>query len=147
MDMLNNLEPHWMWLIIGAVLATAEIIAPGFFLMWMAGAAVLTGLASLILPISMTLQITLFAVLSVAAVCAGRHWFKTNPIVSDDPKLNDRAARLMGQTVTVVEAIEGGAGRVKVGDSVWSAAGADAAVGARLKVTGIESGTLLVEAS
>ena len=45
------------------------------------------------------------AVLAVAAVYAGRRWFAMNPIESSDPNLNDRGARLIGETVTVVEAI------------------------------------------
>ncbi len=145
LDWLNGLEPHWMWLILGVILGTAEIVAPGFFLIWLAGAAILTGLAALVLPISMTLQIGLFSVLAIASVYAGRRWFADNPIVSDDPNLNDRGARLAGQVVVVVEAIENGTGRIKVGDSVWTAKGVDADVGARVKITGANGNVLLVE--
>jgi inner membrane protein len=145
MGVFNTLEPHWMWLIIGVVLGTAEIVAPGFFLIWLAGAAIVTGLAALVLPISMAIQIVLFSVLSVAAVYAGRHWFAQNPIQSDDPNLNNRAARLVGEIVTVVEPIEQGIGRVKLGDGVWTAKGNDAGVGTRLRVTGLEGGAVTVE--
>lgn len=145
-DWFHALSPHWMWLILGVVLGTAEIVAPGFFLIWLAGAAFLTGLVALFLPISMPLQIGLFALFSVASVYAGRRWFALNPIESADPKLNDRAARMIGQTVVVVDAIEGGEGRVKVGDGVWPAKGNDASVGARLRVVRIEDGVLVVEA-
>lgn len=146
-EWIETLDTHWFWLIAGVILAIAEIIAPGFFMIWLAAAAIVTGLLALILPISMTAQIALFAVLSVAAVYAGRRWFALNPIESSDPKLNDRGARLVGETVTVVEAIESGSGRVKVGDSVWNARGGDAAVGARVKVTGSDGATLLVESA
>ncbi len=145
MDTLNALEPHWMWLILGAILATAEIIAPGFFLIWLAAAAIATGLAALILPISMTIQIGLFAVLSIASVYAGRRWFALNPITSDDPKLNDRAARLVGEVVTVVDPIENGVGRVKLGDGVWKAKGANAPAGTALRVTGMDGASVTVE--
>ena len=47
--------------------------------------------------------------------------------------------------MTVVEAITGGEGRVKVGDSVWSAVGADAEVGARVRVVAAEGTVLRVE--
>jgi membrane protein implicated in regulation of membrane protease activity len=47
--------------------------------------------------------------------------------------------------VTVVEAITNGHGRVKVGDSVWSARGVDAAIGSRVRVTGADGAVLLVE--
>ena len=82
--------------------------------------------------------------LAIAAVYSGRRYYDRNPVDSDDPMLNDRTARLIGQTVTVVAAIEHGEGRVKVGDSVWTARGADAAVGSRVTVTGAEGNCLLV---
>lgn len=41
------------------------------------------------------------------------------------------APLFVGETVTVVEAISNGRGRVKVGDGVWIAKGPDAAVGKR----------------
>ena len=45
----------------------------------------------------------------------------------------------------VVEPIEGGSGRVKVGDSVWSATGPDAETGTRMKIVGAEGNRLAVE--
>lgn len=144
-EWVQSLTGHWFWLSLGVVLAAAEIVAPGFFLIWLAVAAIVTGLLAWVLPIPAALQLLLFAVLSVAAVYAGRRWFKLNPIESDDPKLNDRGARLVGETVTVVEAIDGGNGRVKIGDSVWSARGPDAPVGARMRVTGADGSTVRVE--
>ncbi|KEY97856.1 membrane protein, partial [Sphingomonas sp. BHC-A] len=68
-----------------------------------------------------------------------------NPVDSQDPLLNDRAARLVGEVVTVVEPIDNGRGRVKVGDGVWSCRGPDAPVGARVRVTGAEGSVLTVE--
>jgi hypothetical protein len=90
-------------------------------------------------------QLILFALLAMAAVYAGRHWYERNPVASADPRLNDRTARLIGQTVTVVDAIRGGEGRVKVGDGVWAARGPDAEEGARVRVIGAEGTCLRVE--
>ncbi len=144
MDWLNTLEPHWFWLILAALLATAEMVIPGVFLIWFAAAAAVTGVAALLLPIGTIAQGVLFAILSVVAVYAGRRWFATNPIVSADPLLNDRGARLIGEIVSVVDPITNGRGRVKVGDSVWNARGADAAVGTQVRVTGSDGSVLLV---
>ena len=140
-----GIDPHWVWLILAGVLGIAEIIVPGIFLIWIGLAALVTGLVTLALGISEPLQFALFAMLAIAAVFAGRRWFALNPIESSDPLLNDRAARLVGETVTVVEAIAGGEGRVRVGDGVWPAKGADAPLGARLRVIGIDRGLLRVE--
>jgi inner membrane protein len=145
MDWLNTLEAHWLWILIGVLLGAAEILIPGFFLIWFAIAAIVTGILAFLLPISAAVQIGVFAVLAIATVYAGRRWFASNPIVSNDPRLNDRGARLAGEIVTVVEAIDHGTGRVKVGDSVWTARGVDAGVGERVRVTGADGSVLLVE--
>jgi membrane protein implicated in regulation of membrane protease activity len=139
------LQDHWLWLIAAAVLGIAELVVPGVYLIWIGLAALITGLAALLLPLPVAAQFGLFAVTAFAAVYAGRRYLKENPIVSDDPKLNDRSARLVGSIVTAVEAVDSAHGRVKVGDSVWSARGADAAVGDRLRVTGSDGNVLLVE--
>lgn len=139
-----DLDPEWWWLIGAAVLGIAEILVPGVFLIWLAAAAAITGFAAL-LGIPLAFQFGLFALLSLAAVSVGRRWYAANPVASSDPLLNDRTARLIGDTVVVVTAIEDGHGRVKVGDSVWSARGEDAPEGARVRVTGAQGTCLLVE--
>jgi membrane protein implicated in regulation of membrane protease activity len=142
---LGGLAPHWWWLLAAAVLALVELVAPGIFSIWIAAAAALTGAAVLALDLPFAFQLALFALLAIAAVYAGRHWYERNPVRSDDPHLNDRTARLVGQTVTVVGALRGGEGRVKVGDSVWTARGADAEEGSQVRVTGADGGCLRVE--
>ncbi len=145
MTALLALPDYWLWLIAGAVLAIAEMIAPGVFLIWIGAAAALTGIAALVLPIGTTAEALIFATSSVAAIYAGRDFLTRNPIVSTDPLLNDRGARLVGSVVTAVEPVDSLGGRVKVGDSVWSAKGAAAQPGDRLRVTGTEGQVLLVE--
>ena len=86
-----------------------------------------------------------FAVAAVVAVYAARRWFQRNPVASPDPLLNDRAARLIGTLVTVVEPIAADRGRVRVGDGVWNAAGVDAVPGETVRVIGANGTTLLVE--
>ena len=142
---MSGIEPHWLWLIVGALLAIAELMVPGVFLVWLAAAAALTGLATLLFGIGPPFQFLLFCLFSLASVYFGRRWYSANPVESSDPLLNDRAARLVGETVVVVAAIENGRGRVAVGDSVWPARGADAAVGARVKVVGADGTCLRVE--
>ena len=145
MTIATLLEDHWAWLVFAAPLGIAEVMIPGVFLIWIAIAAAITGLAALALPIGLPLQLLIFAALSIAAVWAGRRWYVDHPVASTDPLLNDRTARLIGQTVTVVEPIVGGEGRVKVGDSVWTALGPDADVGARVRVIAAEGTALRVE--
>jgi membrane protein implicated in regulation of membrane protease activity len=141
----EDLGAHWIWLTVGLLLAIAELLAPGVFLIWLAAAAALTGLGALAFGLPLAFQFGLFALLAILAVHAGRRWYANNPVESSDPLLNDRGGRLVGETVTVVSAIENGRGSVRVGDSVWLARGEDADVGAQVRVTGADGACLLVE--
>lgn len=145
MDWLNDIDPHWSWLAIGLVLAAAEMAVPGVFLIWMALAALVTGVVCWFVPIGLPLQIVLFAVLAIVSVFAGRRWLVRNPVEPADPKMNDRGARLVGETVVVTSVIEGGSGRVKCGDSEWLAKGPDAEPGTRMRVAGHDGAVLMVE--
>ncbi|WP_395636188.1 NfeD family protein [Sphingorhabdus sp.] len=144
-EWLDTISTHWFWLSLGLLLGVAELVAPGFFLMWLGLAALIVGGLDYFLPITVAYQVAMFAILSVLTVFAGKKFLQKNPIETEDANLNDRGARLTGEIVTVVEAITNGHGRVKVGDSVWSARGVDAAIGSRVRVTGADGAVLLVE--
>ena len=141
---LYGLDAHWFWLIGAALLGILEVFIPGIFLAWLSAAAVLTGILVALLPLSLPFQFALFGLFAMAAVFGGRRHYERNPVPSSDPMLNERTARLIGQKVLVVTAIEGGEGRVKVGDGVWTARGPDAPAGARVTVTGADGNCLTV---
>ena len=145
MNALDGIQAHWLWMIAGVALGIAEMVLPGVYLMWIGGAAFITGVIALALPIGLTAQFLIFSALALGAIYVGRRFLAKNPISSADPLLNDRGARLVGSIVTAVEPVDAQQGRVKVGDGVWSARGADAAVGDRLRVTACDGGVLLVE--
>ena len=145
MEWFQTLDPFWVWLALGLFLAAAEILVPGFFLMWLAGAALLTGIVAFIFPAQVPLQIVLFALLSIVMVFAGRNYFRRNPIEEVDPKMNRRGMRLAGEIATVVVPLDGGTGKVKHGDSEWLAKGCEAAVGERVRISGSDGAVLIVE--
>ena len=140
-----DLEPHWIWLLAATVLGIAEILVPGVFLIWLAAAAAVTGLVALVFGIPVAFQFLVFALLAIAFVYGGRRWYSSHPVESSDPLLNDRLARLKGETLVVVDSIENGRGRVRVGDSVWQCRGPDCAAGERVRVVGTEGACLRVE--
>lgn len=77
-------------------------------------------------------------------------WAWARPAVgkSDEPTLNRRGAELIGQIVLVVEPIEAdGRGKVRAADTVWAAEGVTAAVGKRVRVTGVKGTVLTVAAT
>ena len=116
------------------------------FLIWLAGAALLTAVLAFALPIAVPLQVVIFAAASIVAVFLGRNYLRSNPVEEADPKMNRRGARLVGEVARVTQAIEAGSGRVHLGDTEWLARGPDAAVGTKVRVTGSDGAVLLVEA-
>jgi membrane protein implicated in regulation of membrane protease activity len=143
-DWLGGISPPILWGVLALVLATAELLAPGVFLIWVAIAAGLTAATALLLPLAAPFQLLAFAIFCALSVSGGRLWYLANPADSADPKLNDLAARLVGRTVVVSEAIAGGQGRVSVDDGSWRATGPDAPPGARMAVLDVDGSTLIV---
>ena len=143
--MFDNLEPGWIWAIAGILLLIAEIIAPGFFLVFVGAAAVATGLFTLLFDLGTAPQLALFALYSVLAVMVGKRWYAEPNKTDENVRLNEPARRLVGKTVTVVEAVDEHGGRVRVGDGEWNARGGPAEPGERVKVTAVEGNCLLVE--
>ena len=141
-----NFEPEWLWLIGGIVLLCAELIAPGFFLIFVGAAAILTGIAAFLIGIPVALQLALFAIVAFLSVrIGGRRAYAARYDHSSDPLLNNRAGRLLGQVVIVSQAVDRSGGRVRVGDSEWSARGGPAAVGDRVRIVDIDGNCLKVQ--
>lgn len=145
MNLIDGIEPHWLWLALGLLLAIGEMTMPGVFLIWLAGAALITGLVTWMIPLGLVLEVLLFAVLAIVSVFIGRNYLRSNPIAEADPKLNRRGDQAVGETVVVTQVIEGGQGRVKLGDSEWLARGPDAEPGTRMRVAGHDGAVLMVE--
>jgi membrane protein implicated in regulation of membrane protease activity len=84
----------WHWWILALALIIIEMMAPGFFLMWIGGAAAVTGLVTMIAPsLPWQAQFVLFGVLAIASVVGARYYFKRNPIETTDSTLNNRGAQ------------------------------------------------------
>jgi membrane protein implicated in regulation of membrane protease activity len=140
------IDPEWLWLIGGVLLLIAELIAPGFFLVFIGGAAIATGVISMLVPLSLPLQLAIFAALAyLSARIGGRRAYAMKFDYSPDPFLNDRVKRLLGRVVVATQPIDSNGGRVRVGDSEWSARGGPAAVGDRVRIVDIEGNCLKVE--
>ena len=143
--MPDNLEPGWLWMIGGILLLIAEVIAPGFFLVFIGAAALATGAFTLLFGLGLPAQLTLFTIYALVAVMIGRRMYANAATEGSDPLLNDRSARLVGKSVTVIEAVDEHSGRVRVGDSEWSARGGPGRPGDRVRITGVDGNCLLVE--
>jgi inner membrane protein len=117
-----NIEPHWLWIGAGLVLAALEMLVPGVYLIWLALAAIATGVLVLAGEPSVPMQIVSFVSLSLIFAFSAKRWLRDKPIESSDPLMNQRAARLVGQTATVTQA------------------------GTRVRIAGVSGACLTVEA-
>jgi membrane protein implicated in regulation of membrane protease activity len=136
----------WHWWILAVLLGIVEMVAPGFFCIWLAGAAALTGLIVLAIPsLGWEAQIVIFAVLAMLSLVAwhrlGRRLIKTG----GESTLNRRGEQLIGRTVVLTEAIVNGRGTARVNDSIWRVEGGDLPAGSNVTITGVEGTILRVE--
>ena len=92
---------YWHWLVLGMLLMAAEMIVPSFTLLWFGAAAVLTGLALILMPLSLTVQISIWAILSILLTFL---WFKfLKPLSVDKTKAGLPDASIIGETGQVIK--------------------------------------------
>jgi len=72
-------------------------------------------------------------------------WAHPTVSKSDQPNLNRPAAQLVGRVLIVAEAIEGGRGKVRVGDTLWPVEGPDTPAATEVRVTAAKGTVLVVE--
>ena len=86
----------------------------------------------------------------VFAVSAFGWWFwreyRVQRADMDSPMSPHRAGeRFIGQVVTLPDGIQDGSGRVKLGVRQWRLRGPNVPAGARVRVTGVDGSTLIVD--
>lgn len=145
MDFFGDLGAAWAWLAAGLTLAALELAVPGVYLIWLAVAAIATGALTFVLDWGTTYQVINFVFLALIAAYSAKRFLRDRPIESSNPMLNNRGGSMIGQSAVVVQAIEGGEGRVKLGDSEWIGRGEDCAVGTRVVITATKGPILTVE--
>ena len=140
-----GLSDGWLWAIGGLVLLIAEMLAPGFFLIFIGAAAILTGLVTLTFGLTLPLQLLVFVAAAGVAVFIGRKRYEETPNVDLDNRLNNPGRRLEGKVATVVAIIDEHGGRVRLGDSEWTARGGPAQAGERVRIVAVDGNCLIVE--
>ena len=134
------------WAAVALVLVAAETLAPGAFLLWMGFAAAAVFLAVLLVPgIPVLAQVAAFVVLSFVSIQIYRRWFRKSGRQSDQPLLNRRAQQNVGLVAPLDQAIQGGRGRVKIGDAFWVVEGPDLPAGTPVRVVAVDGMVLKVQ--
>ena len=137
---------YWHWLILGGVLLLVEVAAAGFFFLWLAVAAAITGLVVLVFPdLGWQYQLMLFSGLSVISIAVFRRYQRNNPEPTDQPALNRRGEQYIGRSFTLEQPITNNVGVIRVDDSTWRISGADLPAGASVRVVGADGVILKVE--
>jgi inner membrane protein len=130
------------WLVVGFLLCAAETLAPGAFLIWIGAAMLIVGVVEFFWPLEITAQLFLFAALVVVLVIVGRRVYGSLDQRSPSQPLS-RAENLVGKEFFLDQPIVRGFGNIRVDDSIWRVTGEDMGAGAKVRVTGVEGGSLL----
>jgi membrane protein implicated in regulation of membrane protease activity len=136
----------WLWLLVGVILAIAEVFTSTFVLiMFAVGAFAAAAVAALGLPI--WLQAAAFAAVSVAAVMGVRPVIQRHLHTSSDPAPLGLAS-IEGAAGLVLERVDTDHGLVKIEGEMWSARPYDSKQviepGERVHVVEIKGATALV---
>ncbi|MEM7330401.1 MAG: NfeD family protein [Pseudomonadota bacterium] len=141
----------WHWLALALILFSVEMMTGTWDLLWVSIAAAFTSAFAAFAPSGIAGwegHLVFFAIASVILFIVGRTVFKSmRENVEEHPTLNKRMAGTLGQRGVVADDFAGGLGRVKLGDTEWSAQstdGANLASGAAVIVEATEGNTLKV---
>ncbi len=143
----------WNWFILATALFLLETIIPGVHFVWFSVAAALVGIAAIGLTelgpeaasyFGWQAQIIVFALTAMVTVFWVRRYAGPLASKSDLPNLNERSAQYIGRSVQVAEAISGGRGKVRIGDTLWIAEGPDVAAGQTMTVVAAKGSVLVV---
>jgi membrane protein implicated in regulation of membrane protease activity len=132
----------WHWMVLAVLLAAAETMVPGAVAIWFAAAAAAIGLLMVVIDIPWQWQLIGFGVLGMVALLLFRSYRKRYPQADEQPNLNLRGQQYVGRELVLIEAIEQGSGKARLGDGVWKVSGPELPAGARVRVVGVD-GTIL----
>lgn len=138
---------HIIWLCFGGLLLAAELLGASGYLLWSGIAAALVGILTWLFPLSWEQQSLTFAVLTLLVAWLWWKWLShRQSLSSSSGALNQRGKQLLGMQATVIEPMQNGFSRVKIGDSTWRVSATEALnVGDNVVVIGLDGITLQVK--
>lgn len=150
MDLSQMEIVYWYWLLLGIVLAGAEMFLASFTLLWFGLGALVVGLLLLIFPsMSLSFQIVLWIIFSCA--CAVFWFWYFQPRMVDKTKAGIAREAAIGESGTVIKLpLDGQRGTVRfttpiLGDDEWAfICEQDIQVGDRVFIKDFSGNTLIV---
>jgi inner membrane protein len=146
MDALTNVTV--IWFVAGFALFMLEFVAPGFILFFFGvGAWIVAGI-TLVVNISLTLQLALFLGASLLTVLLFRNWVREK-LGRDSENRRPLEDEFVGKTALAETAIgPDRKGKVEFKGTSWEASSADViAAGESVTITGYESILLMVKSN
>lgn len=138
----------WHWVVLGIVLMLSELFIPTFFIFWFGISAMVTGLLSLLLPLSLAGQLLSWTILSIILVFAWFRFFKQ----PDKTKSGLSREAFIGQRGLIIKDVsEMSAGEIRfqrpiMGSDRWPVISDDTIkTGEKALITDIIGQTLKVE--
>lgn len=143
MELLESVN-YWHWLALGLALLACELLGTAGYLLWLGLSAMVVGALLTVIPMSWQLQWVSFGVFSLVTTWLWwRRQLKSDTADDAQRQLNQKHKQLVGQTFVLDEDFPVGKGRLKVGDSTWSAQSESAIkAGQQVEVTKV-SGIIL----
>ncbi len=132
------------WMLAGTAFVIIEALAPGYFLIFPGFGCFVAALVSVLFRLELAGSITVFVVatLILVTIAAGPY----RRLLQGRRQTNVNSAdRLVGTTGTVAETIVHGSGKVRLGDTVWLAAGPDLAIGTAVRVVAMDGTRVQVD--
>ncbi len=123
-----------------------ELVAPATFFLWLGVSALLTALASYLVPaLNWQAECLIFSVLAVLSIWLSRRYLVHRQTQSELPHLNRRAQQYVGRVFILTEAIENGIGEIVVDDARWQVRGPPLPKGATVNAVACEGNVLIVQ--
>jgi membrane protein implicated in regulation of membrane protease activity len=136
----------WHWAALALILGIAELFTGTAYLLWLGLSALLTTVITWLLPeMSLTVQASIFALLSIASTS---FWFFRNKHRAGknlDRPLNEKAVALIGRKMTLTEDMRDYRGHIMIDGVLWRIKAHDNyAAGTPVEIKTVEATILVV---
>lgn len=136
-----------LWLLAALVLGVIEMLVVDLTFLMFAGGA-LAAMGAALLVDSLTIQVVVFAVVSVLLLLAVRPFLRRS-LARSGPNITTNAQALVGRDAIAIAAVDRTDGRVRLGSEVWSARLAESetspvVAGTKLRVLRIDGAYAIV---
>jgi len=113
---------YWHWLAFGLALLALELLGTAGYFLWLGLSALIVGALLAVIPMSWQLQWISFGSFSLVTTWLWwRKQFRKDKQSDAQRELNQKQKQLIGQTLVLEDDFPAGKGRIKLGDTTWSA--------------------------